>query len=419
MKIDYADINEFLNDVHEELSVKELIIDMGIIEKKKFKVNFTNCIFHDGDNTPSLQITDNFFKCYACGKKGDIFTFLQEYYNIDFIESVKKLAEFLNVNIQNIKLRFNNKINNLKLEWEQYLDNIQKAPDKIKELQRDYFPQEIGYDDKINYIVLPITSKTGTILGFTKRRIDFMHEQDSNGKYKAPKWKHSTLRDSLIGQCHNIFNLYKASPEIKKTQEVIVVEGPKDVVGYQRINKNNTICSCGTQNINNIWDIILPVEKITLSMDGDKAGIKSTIECILYLSKIHDIQNINVVELPDGEDPYSVKDLEFYYNNKVPCIKFFIKYADKNQILELYNNVAEYNKNYIIKEICLFKEYSLIEAQSWLFTKQKQTIEKSINEIEKESLLALVKGESENAKYVDIDRAKKILYMKYGIKIDD
>lgn len=55
MNSEYTNINEFVDDVHEQISLKDTIIGMGIIKEKNFTLNgFTNCIFHSGDNTPSL-----------------------------------------------------------------------------------------------------------------------------------------------------------------------------------------------------------------------------------------------------------------------------------------------------------------------------------------------------------------------------
>ena len=117
MKKSYTNIQDFLDDVHNELDLKEILIDLEIIDKKDFNGNFTNCVFHDGDNTPSLQVKDSWYKCYGCGAKGDLFSFLQNYYNIDFIESVKKLSSSLNIDISSIKFRFDGKMSRLKQEW--------------------------------------------------------------------------------------------------------------------------------------------------------------------------------------------------------------------------------------------------------------------------------------------------------------
>ena len=88
----YDNISDFMEAVHEEVNLKETVIDMGLISRDAFrKTQFCSCIFHQGDNTPSLQVTDKFFKCYACGTaKGDLIKFIQLYYNIDFMEAVVK-----------------------------------------------------------------------------------------------------------------------------------------------------------------------------------------------------------------------------------------------------------------------------------------------------------------------------------------
>lgn len=417
MKKVYENIDDFLDDVHNLLSIKDIAIQMGIIERSKMNGDFTNCIFHE-EKSPSLQIKENFFKCYSgqCGAKGDMISLITMYYNIDFIEGIKKLADFLNINISNIKMKFDGKTNKIKQEWEDYLKQMNSAPKEIQELKRDYFPQEVGYDHNINYIVLPLTSRTGSILGFTKRRIDFLHQIGEDGKFKFPKWKHSSLSDSLIKQCHNMFNYFTANKEIRKLKEIIITEGPKDVIGYLRIKKPNTVCSCGTQNSNNIWDLLLPVENIVLSMDADAAGIKAAINAILYLSSFFDIQKITSVVLPDKEDPYSVKNLQKYYDERISAASYFIQHATKEQVKELYDTVPEFNKVYLMKEICLQKEFSVSEAESWLLTEETTKVNDKKELSEKEKLLSFINGDS-GSEYMPIEKAKRILKMRYGINV--
>lgn len=57
MKTEYNDISEFLDDVHNQLSIKEIVLQMGLIKKEEFKnYQFTNCIFHNGGNTPCFHV---------------------------------------------------------------------------------------------------------------------------------------------------------------------------------------------------------------------------------------------------------------------------------------------------------------------------------------------------------------------------
>ena len=52
------------------------------------------CPFHK-DTRPSLQIDPKWqnYRCWACGKKGDVFTFIQEMEKVDFPEALQILAD--------------------------------------------------------------------------------------------------------------------------------------------------------------------------------------------------------------------------------------------------------------------------------------------------------------------------------------
>ena len=68
------------------------------------------------------------FKCFGCGKAGDIFAFLQEVEGIDFPESLKKLADRAGVVLKDLHADPNDKkrkliyeINHLASEFYHYL----------------------------------------------------------------------------------------------------------------------------------------------------------------------------------------------------------------------------------------------------------------------------------------------------------
>ncbi|MBO7633510.1 MAG: DNA primase, partial [Lachnospiraceae bacterium] len=52
------------------------------------------CPFHN-EKTGSFSVNKNMqiYKCFGCGKAGNVFTFLMEYDNLNFIEAVKELAD--------------------------------------------------------------------------------------------------------------------------------------------------------------------------------------------------------------------------------------------------------------------------------------------------------------------------------------
>src|SRR5262245_35813001 len=59
------------------------------------------CPFHN-DTRPSLQVDPKWqnFKCWACGKKGDVFTFVSEFEKVTFLEARELLARRANINLE-------------------------------------------------------------------------------------------------------------------------------------------------------------------------------------------------------------------------------------------------------------------------------------------------------------------------------
>src|SRR5206468_2511614 len=59
------------------------------------------CPFHD-DKKPSFNVepVKGIYKCFACGKGGNVFTFLMELNGWSFPESVRSLAESLGIEIK-------------------------------------------------------------------------------------------------------------------------------------------------------------------------------------------------------------------------------------------------------------------------------------------------------------------------------
>src|SRR5215475_5988080 len=80
------------------------IVDVigGYIPLKRAGANFvTLCPFHK-EKTPSFNVNPHrqIFHCFGCHKGGDVFTFIQQYENITFIEAVRRLAERANIPLE-------------------------------------------------------------------------------------------------------------------------------------------------------------------------------------------------------------------------------------------------------------------------------------------------------------------------------
>ena len=94
-------ISEAKEIIRDRVSIVDYI--GRFIELKRTGSNYIGkCPFHD-DKNPSFSVSEDkkLFHCWSanCNKSGDIFTFVQEYDHIDFLEAVKKLAEVAGIEI--------------------------------------------------------------------------------------------------------------------------------------------------------------------------------------------------------------------------------------------------------------------------------------------------------------------------------
>src|SRR3954466_11810296 len=91
----------FSTDVRERIRSANDIVDVvgSCIPLKKAGANFQAlCPFHK-EKSPSFNVNPHMqiFRCFGCGKGGDVFKFVMEYESIDYPEAVKRLADRANI----------------------------------------------------------------------------------------------------------------------------------------------------------------------------------------------------------------------------------------------------------------------------------------------------------------------------------
>src|SRR5262245_14018206 len=84
-------------DKLEQVRAASDIVDIigAVLPLKRAGANFVAlCPFHK-EKSPSFNVNPGrqIFHCFGCHKGGDVFTFVKEYENIDFVEAVKRLAD--------------------------------------------------------------------------------------------------------------------------------------------------------------------------------------------------------------------------------------------------------------------------------------------------------------------------------------
>ena len=84
------------DDVVEEVRARADIVDVigEFVQLKKAGREYkANCPFHE-ERTPSFYVVPDkgFYKCFGCGKSGDVFSFVMEYEGKSFIEAARSLG---------------------------------------------------------------------------------------------------------------------------------------------------------------------------------------------------------------------------------------------------------------------------------------------------------------------------------------
>lgn len=421
----FKNSQEFVDYVH-EVSVKEILLQMGEVLEDDFWGSKINCVFHE-EKTPSMQITDSFFKCYGCSAKGDIFKWFMLRHGLNFIEAINTIAGFLEVEIKDSGLRnFNSKQIELKKEWEGYVESLQVALNKndekasyLKKEAQSYFPQKVGYDKQRDYIVLAFTSKTGSVLGFTKRRVDF------NGIRKSsPKWVHSSTNDSLISNCNNIYNLDLANKHIQSSKEVLFVEGPRDVAAMQRHGFENTVAVSGTSNFSSrVMDTVGYVERVVFGMDGDEAGkegAKGNIKIISDLSPRLLLETY-IMEFPKDKDPSDLdkdgEELTKYYETKAEAIDWFIDNSTETDSRDFYEKSSELVRPHVRMKLMNKLKLNRAQLEAWLGETKTNTEENIGDYTYQDQLLSTLGKMDENVPGLDIseEEARMILRLRFNI----
>lgn len=104
--------NEKINLIRLKNNIVD-IISKYLKLKQKGKNFWAICPFHsDHRESMSISFEKQIYYCFVCLSGGNVFTFLQKFKNITFIEAIKELANIININIDELKYLNTNKINN-------------------------------------------------------------------------------------------------------------------------------------------------------------------------------------------------------------------------------------------------------------------------------------------------------------------
>lgn len=87
---------DYASEIKERVSIKEVISAYG------YEINragYIACPFHS-EKTASCKVYENDFHCFGCGAGGDIFSFVQKLFNIDFKQALVRINEDFHLGLE-------------------------------------------------------------------------------------------------------------------------------------------------------------------------------------------------------------------------------------------------------------------------------------------------------------------------------
>jgi DNA primase len=192
-------------------------------------------------------------------------------------------------------------------------------------------------------IIFPIFNVHGDVVGFGGRILA------TEGTEKIAKYI-NTPQTLIYDKSRVIYGLHKAKGDIRKKDQVIVVEGYMDVLASHQAGVENVVSSSGTALTEEQIDLLSRYTKnINLAFDIDLAGDSATkrgIELALVKGA-----NVKIVNIPFGSDPdecikkdvrlwekailKSLYFIDFYFKN------VFSKIKDKKVSLEDKKKISQ------------------------------------------------------------------------------
>ena len=384
--------NEEITEIRKKADIVEVIgsyINLAPQGKNYFGI----CPFHN-DHSPSLSVSreKQIYKCFTCLASGNVFTFVQNYENISFIEAVKKVADKINYKLDikdkivnknskyyelmdlSNKIFVNNLNSNLGLKAKEYLINERHLSEEaIKEFNiglalndnnLNKLLSSKGYSDKDiiemslanktdnglldmfrNRITFPICNHEGKIIAYSAR----IYQNEDTSKYINSK------ESVIFKKGYTFYNYDKCRLEALKIKSVILVEGQMDAIRVYISGFKNVIASMGTAITSNHISLLKKLNaKVILMMDNDNAGEKSTILNGEELIK-NNIE-VSVVRLTGEKDPDSfilkngADAFRDALKGEISFFDFKLRYLKKDKNLNKADELAEYI-NKIIDEL--------------------------------------------------------------------
>lgn len=384
-----------INHIRESVDIVD-IISSYLPLTAKGKSFFGVCPFHD-DHSPSMSVSKEkqIYRCFSCGAGGNVFKFVMDYENINFLEAVKLLADKAGISISldvgkssvSKKYQFYYEIYDLAFKF--YQNNINTALGKdakayldkrgidaetiktfgiglslkntemlTKLLIKKEYPSPLlmktglmneneqgMHDVYYNRIMFPLWNLEGKVIGFSGR----IYQGHDTAKYVNTKETEVFKKGELL------YHYHLAKNEARRVGQVIVMEGFMDVIRAHTIGIENVVATMGTA-VTKQQALLLKrmAKEIVLCFDGDDAGAKATMSCSNLLLELGITPKIIRLEEQLDPDEYILKYGKEQFvrklENPINIMDFKLSYLKQKKDLTSNQDLANYVKD-VLKEL--------------------------------------------------------------------
>jgi DNA primase len=402
------------------------------------------CPFHK-EKSGSFMVNRErqIWHCFGCGKGGDIFGFLMQYENIEFIEALKVLADRAGITLQRMgsgdqkKYDVLYEINRIAKDYfrssiqepvgapalaylrerglteatiaefeiglalpssDSLMRHLAKMGYSVTDIERAglAFKTDRGtYWDRFRArIMFPLHNHFGKVIGFTGRVMPGNESADVGKYVNSPE-------TAIFNKSKLLFGFFKTKNAVREQSTAVLVEGQMDFLMAYQDGVKNLVATSGTAlTVDHLKLIRRLAENLVLSFDNDSAG-RAAAERTIDLAAAQDF-NVRVIifddpALKDPADIVRAKPGHFakLVAGAVPAMEYYFNYygvATAPDIATKKKGVRQVLTK--IKAIA-----SLIEQQHWLSQlSAKSGIPESVLTAE----MNLIKSEAVPGKTVEV-----------------
>lgn len=343
----------FIDELRDRASLAQVVGRKVTWDTKKSKPSkgdyWAPCPFH-AEKTASFHVDDQkgYYYCFGCHAKGNVYSFIQETENVNFIEAVEILARDVGMpmpardpkaqektdRLTRLRDVMEHAVQYFRLQLQtnagaaahDYLVKRGLKPETLEKFEIGFAPSartgqfdhmtgkgiksedliEAGlaikpddgstpFDRFRNRIMFPIRDSRNRCIAFGGRAMDAAQSAKYLNSPETP----------LFDKGRTLYNHAPAREAAGKVQSLIVAEGYMDVIALSAAGFAHTVAPLGTaitaDQLQLMWRI---APEPIIAFDGDTAGLRAAMRLIdLALPLLTAGKSLRFCILPEGQDP--------------------------------------------------------------------------------------------------------------------